>query len=414
MRCPSCGAVCKKRSMKCAECGAFRNRTWVETEATVAISADSGVQQTVAPQIRRNNIPKPSTSLIEFPSPGRQPIPQWRKELGERVREVQERKAREAILESGEINPELDGELAKAPRPLELLAKPLPAPTNPLVVAALRRIERAHTPAQYSQNTAVATATAYQEEAAYELAPCQPLEEVSPTEQVDIDNLPEETEPTPDRTHHLSVVATPIVVAVEEVPAIEECAAVGVEEPLEIEASIAPVAVAEKVIVAKPKRLIRDNDPALDYLDSVPTTVRVECNEIHSAPVYARFISALLDFVVAAMMAAPVVALVKLTELRWQDPRVIGFAAGTFVVSAFLYFTISTALTGRTFAMRLFSIRVVDARTGLIPTGAQSTGRAFLYLLSIAIAGLGLMFSLLDRERRTAHDRLTRTAVVRI
>jgi uncharacterized RDD family membrane protein YckC len=93
---------------------------------------------------------------------------------------------------------------------------------------------------------------------------------------------------------------------------------------------------------------------------------------------------------------------------------VIAFAAGTFAVAAFLYFTISTALTGRTFAMRLFSIRVVDARTGLIPTGAQSTGRAFFYLLSIATAGIGLMFSLIDRERRTAHDRFTKTAVVRI
>lgn len=412
MRCPSCGAVCKKRSMKCDECGAFRNRTWVESEATAAVSADSGVSPTLAPQIRRNTIPKSSPSLIEFPSPGRQPIPQWRKELGERVREVQERRAREALLESGEITLDLDGDTQSAARPLELIAKPAVAPTNPLVVAALRRIERAHAPTQYSPNSAAATAAAYQEEADYEVAQYQPPQELAKGEQIDIDNLPDEIEAAPDRTHHLSVVASPVTVVVEELPVIEEAATDVVEDAVEIEDSIGHAV--ENVAAVKPKRLIRDNDPALDYLDSVPTTVRVECNEVHSAPRYARFFSGILDFIVAGLIAAPIVSSVKLTELQWEDPRVIGFAAGTFVVVAFLYLTISTALTGRTFAMRLFSIRVIDLRTGLIPTGAQSTGRALFYLLSIATAGLGLMFSFVDRDRQTAHDRFTKTAVVRI
>lgn len=389
--------------MKCAECGAFRNRTWVDKESAVACSPENVVEVAPATHSRRKSIPKLSKSLIAFPSPGRQPIPQWRKELGERVREVQERKAREAILESGG---EIDAAVSDSPasaRPLELIAKPSLPPTNPLVEAALRRIERAYATSQFSGNTAVATATAYEEQPAYESAPLQVPQEIVFAEQCAAADVEEESQAVPEKTHHLSVVSTPGSFAVEELPAIEESPVIE-----------APVLLEEKPnVTVKPTRLIRDNDPALNYLDAVPTTVHVECAQIRSAPVYRRVLSALLDLIVAGALAVPVVALVKLTELQWQDPRVITFAAGTFVAAAFLYFTISTALTGRTFAMRLLFIRVVDARTGLIPTGSQSAGRAFIYLLSLATVGVAFMFSFLDREGRTAHDRFTRTAVVR-
>jgi uncharacterized RDD family membrane protein YckC len=77
----------------------------------------------------------------------------------------------------------------------------------------------------------------------------------------------------------------------------------------------------------------------------------------------------------------------------------------------FLYLTLMTALTGRTWAMRLLSLRVIDTKTGLIPTGRQSIGRSFFYLLSLATV-IGIVFALVSREGYTVHDRFTRTAVV--
>ncbi len=88
--------------------------------------------------------------------------------------------------------------------------------------------------------------------------------------------------------------------------------------------------------------------------------------------------------------------------------------AALFFVMSFLYFTISTALTGRTFGMRLFSLRIVDARTGLIPTGKQSAGRALVYLGTILTLGLASLYVLIDRDKQTAHDRLTRTTVITV
>jgi hypothetical protein len=64
--------------------------------------------------------------------------------------------------------------------------------------------------------------------------------------------------------------------------------------------------------------------------------------------------------------------------------------------------------------MKLFSLRVVDARTGLIPTGSQSAGRALVYMLSLLSAGIALMYAFVDSEKHTAHDRFTRTAVIRV
>jgi uncharacterized RDD family membrane protein YckC len=124
--------------------------------------------------------------------------------------------------------------------------------------------------------------------------------------------------------------------------------------------------------------------------------------------------SATVDLLFVAILSSPVVALVKLTDLQWQDSRTIGFAIGTYIVIGFLYLTIATAFTGRTLGMKLFSLRVVDARTGLIPTGGQSVARALIYMLSIASAGIALVYTLLNSDKHTAHDRLTRTAVVRV
>ena len=164
----------------------------------------------------------------------------------------------------------------------------------------------------------------------------------------------------------------------------------------------------------KPRRVIDDqNDPALDYLDSIATSVILEKREYDSAPVFRRLVSALADLAVIALFSLPFVALTELTSLEWQNPRVISFAAGIFLVMAFLYLTISVAFTGRTIGMKLFSLRVVDARTGLIPTGSQSAGRSLVYLLSLASAGIALMYALINSERHTVHDHLTRTAVVR-
>lgn len=320
------------------------------------------------------------STLIEFPGVSRNSLPEWRKELSERVREVQEKRAREAAREAAEAE-RMRMEAAINPPQLELLP-PTPMPAmNPLVAAALKRIERAHqtTPVENRQpRTTLATAVAY----APEREENEMSETVSPNQQLafepeipDVETIPVVEEKIP----HLAVV--PIVENIEP--------------------------------VRPPKRLIKDdpNDPALNYLDAIAKNLRVDELERRSASAFRRVVGAFLDLIFCALLSAPIAGAMYLTGSNLQDMRVIAVLGGSVIVVTFIYLTLMTALTGRTWAMRLLSLRVIDTKTGLIPTGGQAIGRSFFYLISLATV-LGIFFALISREGYTVHDCFTRTAVV--
>ena len=388
MLCPSCGAI--SESPGC--CGDVNAESIQNPELTkeAAISApdvnmNSASDSATQPQPRRS-------TLIEFPGVNRTPMPEWRKELSERVREVQERKARDAAREVEELKSNTL-ECDSQPQ-LELLPAAEPPAINPLVAAALRRIERAHQstgsdPQQHGN--ILATAVAYapaREENEPDVLPALISPELVLEAEVEA-QLSSEPEPLPqvEKTHNL------VVVTAAEIPE---------PEP--------------KIPIAPPKRLIVDdpNDPALNYLDSISHNICVEELDSRRAGVFRRLFCGSLDLVICGLLSAPIGLAMQMTGTNLRDPRAIEVLAGSLVVVAFIYLTLTVALTGRTLAMRLLSLRVIDIKTGLIPTGGQSVGRSFLYLLSLAFAGLGILAALVNREGYAAHDRFTRTAVIRM
>jgi uncharacterized RDD family membrane protein YckC len=419
MRCHSCGAITQQHSIECSECGAIQDNESLDFVGNVQTDI---VKEPASPSPSHKS--RPARSLIEFPGV-KNSVPQWRKELGERVREVQEKRAREAMLEAAQANPGAN-EVESRISLLELLPRTETTPVNPIVVAALQRIERAHARPRFAGNTAVATMMAYDEQSEFGLQVATSVGDGG-------DNVPASEESPKsiraERVHNLAVVPRQVTgdippsasdnisggdaINAEPIAAdSQEMSTPEVDFP-EVEELITDgVSIPQPRI--RPRRVIGDlNDPALNYLDSISVTV-VDIPERRSAPIFFRFLSAILDLAVVCVLSAPVVAMVKLTELKWEDPRTLMFAAGTLIVMGFLYLTISTAFTGRTLGMKPFSLRVVDARTGLIPTGGQSAARAVLYLLSLASAGIALIYTLVNSERRAPHDRFTRTAVVRV
>ncbi len=100
MRCPACGAFYKKHSARCPECGAIQSES---LEPSLEVQSDQGVveEATVPTNMQKRIRTRKNPSLIEFPGINRSALPEWRKELGERVREVQERRAREAVIHTG-------------------------------------------------------------------------------------------------------------------------------------------------------------------------------------------------------------------------------------------------------------------------------------------------------------------------
>ena len=323
------------------------------------------------------------STLIEFPGVSRNAMPEWRKELSERVREVQEKRAREAAREAAEAERQRV-EAAVNPPQLELLP-PTPMPAmNPLVVAALKRIERAHQPAPVENRqprTTLATAVAY----APEREENDMSETVPPDPQLAFEPeiLAVEPPPVVEKAHHLAVV-TPVL------------------EPL-----------IEQIALPKPSKrlIIDDNDPSLNYLDAISKNLCVDELDKQSASAFRRLVSGVLDLIFCALLASPIAGAMYLTGTNLHDIRAIEVLAGSAIVVTFLYLTLMTALTGRTWAMRLLSLRIIDTKTGLIPTGGQSIGRSFFYLLSLATV-VGILSALISREGYTVHDRFTRTAVV--
>lgn len=336
-----------------------------------------------------SSAPERKSTLIEFPGISRNSLPEWRKELSERVREVQERRAREAAREAAEAERQR-AEAATHPPQLELLPPTETPAMNPLVAAALKRIERAHQSASvetHQPRTSLATAIAYAPEREENIV----NETVPPVIQVEAEPEPPiaeppigEPEPVIEKTH-LAIVPPPP----------SETTNVHFERD------------------QLPKRLIRDdpNAPALNYLDSICRDARIDDGAGRSASAFRRVVSAMLDLLLCALLTSPIAGALQLSGSNLQDTNVITVLAGCMVVLTFIYLTLTTALTGRTWGMRLLSLRVIDTKTGLIPTGGQSIGRSFFYLISLA-TGVGILFALISREGYTAHDRFTRTAVV--
>ena len=365
-----------------------------------------------------------TSRLIEFP--GVPPKPQWRKELSERVREIQQRRALEAERETeapalsppqghqaagavGEANIGATGEETVAP-PLGLVPPPPETPQpNPLVVAALKRIERARqpNPAQMSRpsrgGAAAAVAVAHYVEEDYQAAtePALNADQLispaldaqgEPAAAAAVDQIEEPLEAT--RPSPLAIVPSATVTKTA-----EESHATETRAHRHIPVVADDAALSE--IEARMHAAVLSNHSETEF---------VTTND--HAPVSKRIAGGVIDLLVVAFAATPFAAIIELTNGNWSDVRVAASMGGVVVVLTFLYITAATALAGRTWGMSLVALRTVDAETGTAPTTGQCARRAIGYMLSLATLGIGLLYAFFDAEGRAVHDHLSGTIVI--
>jgi uncharacterized RDD family membrane protein YckC len=334
--------------------------------------------------------PTPAAStLIEFPGAGRAAQPPWRKELNERVREIQERRSREAEREERERQVQRQAQAIEESSNIALGLVPQrdQPPLNPIVAAALKRIERAQQPLRSPRNAtrggSVAVARVVDEEietcSESELQPSLPS-----LNNIKLKLAEPAPEPQPRRPSVLSVVQ--------------------------------PKVIAREPIIATASSLSEEaNKP-----NSTPDTVSQE-NELFvtdqfyddCAPYTSRLVAGVIDLFVVAFASSPFAAIIELSNSDWTDTRVVASMGAIFLIVMFLYLTTSTATAGRTWGMSLLSLRAVDVDSGLPPTTKQSVTRAVTYILSLAVFGLGILYALVDAERRGIHDHFSGTTVVR-
>ncbi|HEV8589075.1 MAG TPA: RDD family protein [Pyrinomonadaceae bacterium] len=350
------------------------------TESTTAETVTAAKRSIRKPLQDKNAESQSASTLIEFP--GGRNVPEWRKRLSQRVREIQEQKARE-VAEAKAATRAAETVLCDLPSgQLELVPDPEQAPLNPIVSKALERVDRARRAEPHSTGFS-ATAAAPALAAAPKNIPLSPS--ASPqTTAVESGN---------DSKPKLTIVAPPPVAKPEVAAPVTE---------------LAPP-------TSKRVRVISESveDAALSYLETCLSVPVLSCDTRRDiASLTRRAIVGVVDLILIALMVSPAAAAIQANAGNWSDPRNIGLMAGLTIAATLTYFTVSIALTGRTLSMRLFSVRTIDARTGLIPTGGQSIKRALGYVFSFALLGLGFAFALIDRDHRTLHDRFSRTIVV--
>ncbi|HYX29684.1 MAG TPA: RDD family protein [Pyrinomonadaceae bacterium] len=328
------------------------------------------------------------SQLIEFPGATRA-MPEWRKQLSQRVREVQERKAREAAEELAAAQEAGLVSCALPSGQLELVPDLEQPVMNPIVSKALERLDRARRFEATGDSHGRAVAAA-------------------PALALDFEHLPsgeQLAEKITSPKTKLKVVSSPSTVEVNEAPAMVETSIVSAPEP---------DATLKTHIDRKPVRLISEDDPALSYLDTCLSVPALTSDTRGDLPgLSRRFLGGVLDLILIALMISPAIAAVYYTGGNWKDPSVLELLGGITVATIFAYMTLSVALTGRTLAMRMLSLKTIDLRTGLIPTGGQAIKRALGFVFSLALLGLGQAYALIDRDKRTVYDRLSDTIVVR-
>src|SRR3712207_423910 len=214
MMCAECGEVLDAERGTCNSC---RNTDAANTTEDSERPAPPTAARASAPAMTDNSNANTSTTqgsagstLIEFPGVNRN-RPAWRKELSERFREIQQRRAREAALEDEQefvradapsasraetSTPAKNSDEARASAQLGLVPQLDEPEINPIVAAALRRIERARSQesaphvtrggAHRTHGAATATARVFDERP-------EPLVEDAPTTEVEV----EQTRATP-------------------------------------------------------------------------------------------------------------------------------------------------------------------------------------------------------------------------
>ena len=185
--------------------------------------------------------------------------------------------------------------------------------------------------------------------------------------------------------------------------------AIRITEP---EESLDPPRVAE--VVGKPRPAsARVFDKYMQAQARMPSRPAPPPVEEMLAPLNARFIAGLLDLCVVALGLCVFVAVTHFTDPSiLQGPSGLALVGGAFVTLLTLYWAAYLRLLGSTAGMHWTGLRVLNV-DGEPPDAQQRWTRAFGTVLSAAAMGVGFLWSLLDEQHFTWHDRLSKTFVAR-
>ena len=478
MKCNKCGKEQSDKAVVCPYCG-FRLPKEISKEATVERS-----------------------TLIEFPSAsnrsdlslrnnannGVSSNSDWRAELSAKVRQVKERRNMQEAR--GRLQAELEAAahryqqansqnssgttvatstLMGTSNSLDLEAD---RPSNPVIEAALKRVQRASEIAVKKQpfnNVATVTPRSSSQTIAQSLPQVSSVGRSSPMAiELQEDNLNSLTTTTISPTDLITsdsilsnIESDPIVIAKIERESVSVVTTASgriisaipktLSTPTVGATAVAPLVIEEEEIVEEPHivpvtqeiaipqnnrefnflmgvadldvefeepkravRIIKESEVGPNYLDELIAVCEQNRSLSSDAANHSqRLIAATLDLFIIATLSAVFWGTSYALGVNFSDERIVIALGSASAFIGLVYLTMMVFVTARTFGMMFVGTRVINSNTKESPSILQAFLRAVGYFVSIGLLGLGFIWMFLDHDRRTFHDIISSTFVVR-
>lgn len=418
--CPSCGAmvddsvreecqgkvsVANSVKLESKENKMPQNKTNQSAEITCAAKSETAPK----PATAEINAKKTNPTLVEFHNRNAM-LPEWRLQLQNVVRQRQERGAT-ATVETAAAPVQLITSGANA-----LKAEPIIEPQpilhpNPTLNSALERIEKSRRaflkeepPPVVEPTTAPIKAT---KNYPFHIAPktsdanAKPAEINPPISQYAKPKLATSLRHNKDKfdTNKLPPlpVSAPLATSFESRSIVAE----------EMKTSVAEISETEtksvETIVTK-----------TEIVETIRTEESETAEEIYDdcAPFAMRFNAGLFDLIIGSFVSLFLLAPFMFSGNWVSLAGVFAFLATCSIVM-FLYLTTAIGFYGRTFGMRLFSLEIIDAESEEYPTFHQAAVSSAVYLLSLALGGIGFLSVPFNEDRRAVHDLVSGTVIVK-
>ena len=144
----------------------------------------------------------------------------------------------------------------------------------------------------------------------------------------------------------------------------------------------------------------------------VPKTAAEEFYD-DCAPFAMRFNAGLFDLIIGSFASLLLLSPFMFLGGSWFSTAGLFAFLATCAVVMFVYLTISVGLYGRTFGMRLFSLEIIDIENEDYPTFHQAAVSSAVYLLSLALGGIGFLSLPFNDDKRAVHDLVSGTIIVK-
>ncbi len=150
----------------------------------------------------------------------------------------------------------------------------------------------------------------------------------------------------------------------------------------------------------KPIEISENIEPQIEEID--------DC-----APFSMRFNAGLFDLIIGSFATLILLSPFILTGENWLSFGGFFTFLAVCAVIMFGYMTIAVGYFGKTIGMRLFSLELIDIEGEEYPTMHQAAVSSAVYLLSLALGGIGFLTIPFNEEKRAAHDLISKTIVVK-